>query len=58
VAHFFNHYQLVLANFFGLQLRKHFSIAKNTLQLFLLFSTMFYSQDVVENIVARWGVFY
>jgi hypothetical protein len=37
---------------------KYFSIAKNTLQLFLSLLTMLYSQDVVENIVVKGGVFY
>jgi hypothetical protein len=36
-------------------LKKKIPIAKNTLQLFLLLSTMFYSQNVVENIVAEKG---
>ncbi len=45
--------QLVLVNFFGLQLRKKKFNYKKNLQLFLSFSTMFYSQDVVENIVAK-----
>ncbi len=35
---------------------KHFLVAKNILQLFLLFSTMFYSQNVVENVITKGGV--
>ncbi len=46
------HRQLVLVNFFGLLLRKIFFSCKNTSQLFLSLLTMYYSQDVVENIVA------
>jgi hypothetical protein len=46
---------LVLVNFFGLQLRKTFFNYKNTLELFFLLSTMFYSQVVIENIVAKGG---
>jgi len=38
--------------------KKIFFSCKNTLQLFLLFSTMFYNQDVVQNVVAKGGVFY
>jgi hypothetical protein len=38
---------------FGVEKKK--SIAKNTLQHFLLLSTMFYNQDVVENVVAKLG---
>jgi hypothetical protein len=38
--------------------KKHFSIAKNILQFFLLFSTLFCNQDVVETIVAKGGIFY
>jgi hypothetical protein len=34
-------------------LEKKNIVAKNTLQLFLSLSTIFYSQDVVENIVAK-----
>jgi hypothetical protein len=37
---------------------KHFLVAKNTLQLFLLLSTMFYSKDIIENIVAKGEAFY
>jgi hypothetical protein len=36
---------------------KRFSVAEMILQLFLLLSTMFYSQDVVENVVAKGGGF-
>jgi len=36
---------------------KYFLVVKNTLQLFFSFSTIFYSQDVVENIVAKGGGF-
>jgi len=39
---------------FGVEEKKK-SIAKITLQQFLLLSTMFYNQDVVENVVAKWG---
>jgi hypothetical protein len=35
--------------------KKKNPIAKNILQLFLSLSTMFYSQNVVENIVAKGG---
>jgi hypothetical protein len=52
------HCQLILVIFLVCIWEKHFSIAKNTLQLFLLLSTMFYNQDVVENVVAKGGVFY
>jgi Gpi18-like mannosyltransferase len=51
------HCRLVLINFLVYNWEKYFSIAKTTLQLFLLLSTMFYSQDVVEKIVAKGGVF-
>jgi hypothetical protein len=52
------HCWLVLVTFLVCNWEKYFSIAKNTLQLFLSLSIMFYSQDVVENIVAKGGVFY
>jgi hypothetical protein len=48
---------LYLLIFLVCNCKKHFSIAKNILQLFLSLSTMFYNQDVVENIVEG-GVFY
>jgi hypothetical protein len=51
------HCQFVLVTFLACSWKKYFSIAKNTLQLFLSLSTMFYSQDVVENIVAKGGGF-
>ncbi len=53
------HCQLVLVNFFGLQLRKTFFNCKKYFSNFLLLlSTMFYSQNVIENVVAKGGVFY
>jgi hypothetical protein len=45
------YFQLVLVDFFGLYLKKHFPIARNTLQLHLFFSTMFFSWNVVEDVV-------
>jgi hypothetical protein len=51
------HYQLVFVNFLVCSWKQYFSITKNTLHLFLSLSTMFYSQDVFENIVAKGGVF-
>jgi hypothetical protein len=51
--------QLVLVKLFWFVVKKNiFLVAKNTLQLFLSFSTMFYSQDVIKNIVAKGGIFY
>jgi hypothetical protein len=48
---------LYLLTFLVCNCEKYFLVAKNTLQLFLSFSSMFYSQDVGENIVVKGGGF-
>jgi hypothetical protein len=56
VANTFNYNVIVDFNlliFLVCSWEKYFPIAKNTLQLFLSLSTMLYSQNVVENIVAK-----
>jgi hypothetical protein len=55
------HYRLVFVKFLFYSWDEHFSIAKNTSKIFLLLSTMFYNQDVLQNVVAKeggWGCFY
>jgi len=59
MANFFNWNVIVdLLTFLVCSWEKYISIAKIILQLFLLLSTMFYNQDVVENIVVKGGGFY